>query len=75
MSPPLSLNPMHVADEGATLDLLAGGNYILGVGLVDRLPQRQVLSLIQRPGEIFASSADLVFGGEQPEVDRHLRRW
>jgi alkanesulfonate monooxygenase SsuD/methylene tetrahydromethanopterin reductase-like flavin-dependent oxidoreductase (luciferase family) len=53
MSPPLPLNPMHVADEGATLDLLAGANYILGVGLVDRLPERQVLSSIQRLGEIF----------------------
>jgi alkanesulfonate monooxygenase SsuD/methylene tetrahydromethanopterin reductase-like flavin-dependent oxidoreductase (luciferase family) len=27
--------PMHVADEAATLDVLAGGN-ILGVGLVAR---------------------------------------
>jgi alkanesulfonate monooxygenase SsuD/methylene tetrahydromethanopterin reductase-like flavin-dependent oxidoreductase (luciferase family) len=27
------LNPMHVAEEAATLDVLTGGNYILGIGL------------------------------------------
>ena len=27
------LNPVHVAEEAATLDVLTGGNYIMGVGL------------------------------------------
>jgi len=36
MSPPLPLNPLHVAEDAATLDLPTGGNYILGVGLVAR---------------------------------------
>src|ERR1700739_3081444 len=27
------LNPMHVAEEAATLDVLTGGNYILAIGL------------------------------------------
>ena len=33
------LNPMHVAEEAATLDVLAGGNYILGAGLGYREPE------------------------------------
>jgi alkanesulfonate monooxygenase SsuD/methylene tetrahydromethanopterin reductase-like flavin-dependent oxidoreductase (luciferase family) len=33
------LNPVHVAEEAATLDLLTGGNFILGVGLGYRRPE------------------------------------
>ncbi len=33
------LNPVHVAEEAATLDVLTGGNYILGVGLGYRPPE------------------------------------
>jgi alkanesulfonate monooxygenase SsuD/methylene tetrahydromethanopterin reductase-like flavin-dependent oxidoreductase (luciferase family) len=33
------LNPMHVAEEAATLDVLSGGNYILGIGLGYRQPE------------------------------------
>ena len=33
------LNPMHVAEEAATLDVLTGGNYILGIGLGYRQPE------------------------------------
>ena len=33
------LNPMHVAEEAATLDVLTGGKYILGIGLGYRQPE------------------------------------
>lgn len=33
------LNPMHVAEEAATLDVLTGGKFILGVGLGYRQPE------------------------------------
>jgi alkanesulfonate monooxygenase SsuD/methylene tetrahydromethanopterin reductase-like flavin-dependent oxidoreductase (luciferase family) len=32
-------NPMHVAEEAATFDVLTGGNYILGLGLGYRQPE------------------------------------
>jgi alkanesulfonate monooxygenase SsuD/methylene tetrahydromethanopterin reductase-like flavin-dependent oxidoreductase (luciferase family) len=32
-------NPMHVAEEAATLDVLTGGNYVLGLGLGYRDPE------------------------------------
>jgi alkanesulfonate monooxygenase SsuD/methylene tetrahydromethanopterin reductase-like flavin-dependent oxidoreductase (luciferase family) len=33
------LNPVHVAEESATLDVLTGGNYVLGAGLGYRGPE------------------------------------
>jgi alkanesulfonate monooxygenase SsuD/methylene tetrahydromethanopterin reductase-like flavin-dependent oxidoreductase (luciferase family) len=33
------LNPVHVAEEAATFDILTGGNFILGVGLGYRQPE------------------------------------
>ena len=33
------LNPMHVAEEAATLDVLTGGKYVLGIGLGYRQPE------------------------------------
>jgi alkanesulfonate monooxygenase SsuD/methylene tetrahydromethanopterin reductase-like flavin-dependent oxidoreductase (luciferase family) len=33
------LNPVHIAEEAATLDVLTGGNYVLGIGLGYRQPE------------------------------------
>jgi len=38
-------NPVHVAEESATLDVLTGGNYILGVGLGYRPPEFQAFGV------------------------------
>src|SRR5436190_20995615 len=39
------LNPVHVAEEAATLDVLTGGNYILGVGLGYRQPEFEAFGI------------------------------
>ena len=39
------LNPVHVAEESATLDVLSGGNYILGVGLGYRAPEFEAFNI------------------------------
>src|SRR3954468_2953923 len=38
-------NPMHVAEESATLDVLTGGNYVLGLGLGYRQPEFEALGV------------------------------
>lgn len=40
-------NPMHVAEEAATLDVLTGGNYILGLGLGYRQPEFDAFRISQ----------------------------
>ncbi len=40
-------NPMHVAEESATLDVLTGGNYILGMGLGYRQPEFTAFGISQ----------------------------
>jgi alkanesulfonate monooxygenase SsuD/methylene tetrahydromethanopterin reductase-like flavin-dependent oxidoreductase (luciferase family) len=53
------LNPMHVAEEAATLDVLTGGNYILGAGLGYREPEFTAfgISLADRAGRFVESVA------------------
>jgi alkanesulfonate monooxygenase SsuD/methylene tetrahydromethanopterin reductase-like flavin-dependent oxidoreductase (luciferase family) len=42
------LNPVHVAEEAATLDVLTGGRYILGVGLGYRQPELEAFGIPRR---------------------------
>jgi alkanesulfonate monooxygenase SsuD/methylene tetrahydromethanopterin reductase-like flavin-dependent oxidoreductase (luciferase family) len=55
------LNPMHVAEEAATLDVLTGGNYVLGVGLGYRQPEFSAfgIPLAERAGR-FSESITLM---------------
>ena len=55
------LNPMHVAEEAATLDVLSGGNYVLGAGLGYREPEFTAfgIPLAERAGR-FAESVTLM---------------
>ncbi|HEX2940647.1 MAG TPA: LLM class flavin-dependent oxidoreductase [Rhodopila sp.] len=39
------MNPMHVAEEAATLDVITGGNYVLGAGLGYREPEFTALGV------------------------------
>ncbi|HYZ24858.1 MAG TPA: LLM class flavin-dependent oxidoreductase [Rhodopila sp.] len=39
------MNPMHVAEEAATMDVLTGGNYVLGAGLGYREPEFTALGV------------------------------
>ena len=53
------LNPVHVAEEAATLDVLTGGNYILGIGLGYRQPEFEAfgISLSERAARFNESIA------------------
>lgn len=53
------MNPMHVAEESATLDVITGGNYVLGAGLGYREPEFTALgvSLAERAGRFTESVA------------------
>jgi alkanesulfonate monooxygenase SsuD/methylene tetrahydromethanopterin reductase-like flavin-dependent oxidoreductase (luciferase family) len=53
------LNPMHVAEEAATLDVLTGGNYVLGAGLGYREPEFTAfgIPLSERAGRFSESVA------------------
>jgi len=55
------LNPVHVAEEAATLDVLTGGNYILGAGLGYREPEFTAFAvpLAERAGR-FTESVTLM---------------
>jgi alkanesulfonate monooxygenase SsuD/methylene tetrahydromethanopterin reductase-like flavin-dependent oxidoreductase (luciferase family) len=55
------LNPMHVAEEAATLDVLTGGNYVLGAGLGYREPEFTAfgIPLAERAGR-FSESVTLM---------------
>jgi alkanesulfonate monooxygenase SsuD/methylene tetrahydromethanopterin reductase-like flavin-dependent oxidoreductase (luciferase family) len=55
------LNPMHVAEEAATLDVLTGGNYVLGTGLGYRETEFTAfgIPLAERAGR-FAESVALM---------------
>ena len=61
------LNPVHVAEEAATLDVLTGGNYILGVGLGYRQPEFDAFGI---PPQGARAAVQREHRADAPAVDR-----
>lgn len=69
------LNPVHVAEESATLDALSGGNYVLGVGLGYREPEFTAsgMSLAERAARMGESIGLMRRLWAEPEVTHEGR--
>ena len=61
------LNPMHVAEEAATLDVLTGGKYILGLGLGYREPEFEAFGI---PPQRAGAAVQRGDRADAPAVDR-----
>ncbi len=69
------LNPVHVAEEAATLDALSGGNYVLGVGLGYRETEFTAfgMSLAERAGRMGEAIGLMRRLWSEPEVTHEGR--
>jgi alkanesulfonate monooxygenase SsuD/methylene tetrahydromethanopterin reductase-like flavin-dependent oxidoreductase (luciferase family) len=54
------LNPVEVAEQAATLDILTGGRFVLGVGLGYRREEDEAFALGERRVRIFVEKLDVL---------------
>jgi alkanesulfonate monooxygenase SsuD/methylene tetrahydromethanopterin reductase-like flavin-dependent oxidoreductase (luciferase family) len=54
------LNPVEVAEQAATLDVLTGGRFILGVGLGYRDEERSAFGVPERAAQVFVDKVDVI---------------
>jgi alkanesulfonate monooxygenase SsuD/methylene tetrahydromethanopterin reductase-like flavin-dependent oxidoreductase (luciferase family) len=54
------LNPVEVAEQAATLDVLTGGRFVLGVGLGYRREERSAFGIPERAAQVFLDKVDVI---------------
>ena len=54
------LNPVEVAENAATLDAIAGGRFVLGVGVGYRPVENAAFGVAQKRGKLFEQKLDVV---------------
>lgn len=68
------LNPVEVAEHAATLDVVTGGRFVLGVGLGYRAEENAALGVPERRVRVFREKLDVVrrlLEGEEVTADGH----
>lgn len=68
------LNPVEVAEQAATLDIVTGGRFVLGVGLGYRPEENAALGVPERRVRVFREKLDVVrrlLEGEEVTADGH----
>ena len=68
------LNPVEVAEQAATLDVVTGGRFVLGVGLGYRAEENAALGVPERRVRVFREKLDVVrrlLEGEEVTADGH----
>jgi alkanesulfonate monooxygenase SsuD/methylene tetrahydromethanopterin reductase-like flavin-dependent oxidoreductase (luciferase family) len=68
------LNPVEVAEHAATLDVVTGGRFVLGVGLGYRAEENAALGVPERRVGVFREKLDVVrrlLEGEEVTADGH----
>ena len=68
------LNPVETAEHAATLDVITGGRFVLGVGLGYRPEENEAFGITERRVAVFREKLDLVrrlLEGEEVTADGH----
>jgi len=68
------LNPVEVAEQAATLDVVTGGRFVLGVGLGYRAEENAALGVPERRVRVFREKLDVVrrlLEGEEVTAEGH----